>query len=163
MIVTGWGSCLDCSAIRPGDPVGHTVFGLDVLTGTASWAFSTRGPVETSPLLHGEAVLVAAERTVYSLAARDGATINWVKELVGATEHIEHTALHSRRGTLYVCTDGGRLYALSLDTGETMWVWQRPEDAAGGTLNVRLVSETDRHVYVSSTAGWVAKLLLPPL
>jgi len=161
VIVTGWGSCLNCSAVRPGDPIGHTVFGLDARKGTLAWAFSTRGPVETSPQLYGSAVLVATERSVYSLAASDGATVNWMREVVAEGEHIEQLAGHSKLGSLYVCTDRGYIHALSLDTGDVLWAWQRPDGDATGTLHIR-PSETDRHAYVSSTAGWVAKLLLPP-
>lgn len=123
-------------------------------------------------MLFDEAVFVAARRSVYSLAAHDGTAVNWVKEAVGQGETIRQIAIHSKLGSLYVCTDGGKLYALSLDTGDTLWTWERAHAQRGSSttaswsteraLNVRPVSETDRHAYVSSTDGWVAKLLLPP-
>ena len=163
IIVSGWGSCLNCSTVAPSDPVGHTVFGLDAMKGTLSWAFSTGCPVDTSPQIYKDAVLVAACGSVYSLLASDGAKVNWVKVVASAGEHITQVVVHSKLRSAYVCTDGGRVYGLSLVTGDTLWTWQRRDGDSGGELNIQVVSDSGRDAYVSSTAGWVAKLLLPPI
>ena len=48
VIVTGSGSCRNCSGIRPDDPVAHTVFGLDASKVSNS---SDRTPYSCPPML----------------------------------------------------------------------------------------------------------------
>jgi outer membrane protein assembly factor BamB len=97
---------------------GGMIVALDAKTGRIRWRFRA-GPIESAPLLVGHVLYFGSwDRKVYALNLRGRRNrMLWSHEtddkVVGAPAYAN--------GTVYVGTNGGRVYALSARTGRQRW------------------------------------------
>ena len=113
-VYQAWMDFVPCPQARPG--ANGYLIAWDAKTGRTKWKWNT-APIESSPLLVGNRLYVGTwDRGVYALNATNGKRI-W---RFAADEEVNTSAAYWK-GTIFIASDAGTLYALNAKTGRMRW------------------------------------------
>jgi outer membrane protein assembly factor BamB len=98
-------------------------YGIDAETGAVRWEFTTKGPVESTPLIVGDKVYFGdSEGTFYSLNIKDG-FYNW--SISQAAPILCRPTLGD--GKIFITTASNEVHAIDPQAGR--WLWQAGREA----------------------------------
>jgi outer membrane protein assembly factor BamB len=146
LVYQAWMDFLQCPQDRPG-ATGY-LSAMNPKTGREKWRY--RGaPIESSPLLAGHTLYFGAwDHRVHAIDARTGHR-RWSFH---ADDQVNTSAAYWR-GTVFIASDGGSLYALSARSGRLRW--QAQSNAKFGSREFFYATPTVAHgrVYLGNTDG----------
>lgn len=88
--------------------------------GTLNWSFATGGPIKGGPVLGPDGAVYAGSTDGYIYARNPDNTEKWPPFLTGGPV-LAAPALSRDGQTLYAASTDGRLYAISAQTGASIW------------------------------------------
>jgi outer membrane protein assembly factor BamB len=124
-------------------PANGRVVAVSMKTGKVVWAHRIGPGSETSPLVHGQSVIIGDQGgTVYSYRTSDG-HLNWTFHASGSVKG----GIAYAGGRLYFGDYGGHVYALNEANGHEIW------SASGGDTFYSTPAVAFGRVYIGNTNG----------
>ena len=130
------------------------LFALDAATGEAQWVYDLRGRINSSPSVVGDVVCITTYSGAIACLHRTDGTRAWIRYFRRDAFRYEsfYSSPSSDGRRLFAVARTGRLLALDVDTGETLWSYRT------GALTYATPAIADGRLYVVDLAGDVDAL-----
>ncbi|KAL4217924.1 hypothetical protein ACF0H5_022663 [Mactra antiquata] len=124
------------------------LYTININYGTIYWRYNTSGTIKCSPVVNtqtGHVFIGSHSHMVYCVNIYEQKCI-WHRNLECGSI-FSSPVICQQSKQLYVATLGGKLFALNMETGDTIWIYKFNKPIFS-TPNI-----TDTHVYIGSTDG----------